>query len=278
MSARKPAVSGALRGIARRHRRCNLAVSVEVVMRQFTQCGRLLVISVLAVGAISLGKRGVAQEVEVDAPDAAESGSVPGSVVAPSSYLELIAPLRDKIDLELYGFYVGDLKVPVAQVDLPIRTTKFLTITPSYMSYRVPASGLDEIAGQPGAFTDAYDEHQFRIAATVRFSIGKFRIDDRNMYVRRFQPAPADDSNRYRNRIRVVYPLAVKGNVWATFAAYEAYYDEGRNGGWNKNRVWAGVRLPLNKHLSFEPSYLWEGNQGTKDVHYLMFGLIVRTK
>jgi hypothetical protein len=116
------------------------------------------------------------------------------------------------------------------------------------------------------------------MAATVRFSIGKFRIDDRNMYVRRFQPAPADDSNRYRNRIRVVYPLAVKGNVWATFAAYEAYYDEGRNGGWNKNRVWAGVRLPLNKHLSFEPSYLWEGNQGTKDVHYLMFGLIVRTK
>jgi hypothetical protein len=30
--------------------------------------------------------------------------------------------------------------------------------------------------------------------------------------------------------------------------------------------------------VSFQPSYMWENTNGIKDLHYLMFGLIFRTK
>ena len=69
----------------------------------------------------------------------------------------------------------------------------------------------------------------------------------------------------------------MNGHVLRPFASYEAYYDRG-NGGWNKDRVWTGVTVPLNKHVSFEPSYLWERSDGLKDINYLLFGLIVNTK
>ena len=131
----------------------------------------------------------------VDAPTAAcrtDAGDGRGSVFAPSAWLVLITPVQKRIALKLYGFYIGELDVPVAQVDVPIRTTKFLTITPSYMYYSVPASGLNKLAPQPAGFTDSYEEHQFRIDGTVAFSVRKFEISVRNMYVRRFRP----DSSR----------------------------------------------------------------------------------
>jgi hypothetical protein len=74
----------------------------------------------------------------------------------------------------------------------------------------------------------------------------------------------------------VAYPLAFKGRIWKPFASYEAFYDQGS--GWTKNRVWTGVTVPIEKHVSFQPSYMWESTNGIKDVHYLMFGLIFRTK
>jgi hypothetical protein len=210
---------------------------------------------------------------EVDAP----SGSGSGSVVAPSAWLELIIPVHPRISLKPYGFYIGDLKVPVAQVDVSIRTTKFLTITPSYMYYSVPASGLNKLAPEPGGFSDSYGEHQFRLDGTVAFSLRKFEISVRNMYVRRFRPSPADDSNRYRGRLMIAHPLAVQGSTWKPFASYETYYDGG-GGGWNKDRVWAGVTLPLMKQVLLQPSYMFEMSEGLKDVHYLLFGLIISTR
>ena len=105
------------------------------------------------------------------------------------------------------------------------------------------------------------------------FSIHKFEISDRNMYVRRF--LPTNEINRYRNKIAVAHPLSVKGHIFKPFASYEAFYDQGS--GWTKNRVWAGVTVPLAKHVLFQPAYMWEGTRGIEDLHYLMFGLIFRT-
>ena len=223
------------------------------------------------IGLVSLAQPCVAQE--VDAP----TGSGSGSVFAPSSWVMVNVPVQERIGLKLSGFYIGELDVPVAQIDIPIRTAKFLTITPSYMYYSAPASGLNKLAPAPGGFTDSYGEHQFRIDGTVAFSVRKFEISVRNMYVRRFRPTPADDSNRYRGRLTIAHPLAVRGSTWKPFASYETYYDGG-GGGWNKDRVWAGVTLPLMKQVSFQPSYLLEMSEGLNDVHYLLFGLIVSTK
>jgi hypothetical protein len=236
-------------------------------MQGFTKFALHLVPTFLALWLIFLGGRCVAQEVDVP------SGRGSGSVVAPTGWAELIAPVQQRIDLKFYGFYIGELKAPSAQFDATFRVTKFLSITPSYLYYSVPADGLNELSNRSRGFTRTVEEQQFRIDGTVMFSIHKFEVSDRNMYVRRF--LPTNEINRYRNRIAVAHPLAVKDHIWKPFASYEAFHDQGS--GWTKNRVWAGVTVPLARNVSFQPSYMWEGTKGIKDLNYLMFGLIFRT-
>src|SRR4029077_3946887 len=188
-----------------------------------------LVICLLSLWALSFAK-------EVDVP----SGRGNGSVHAPTGWEELIAPVHHRIDLKLYGFYIGELKAPSAQFDATFRATKFLSITPSYLHYSVPADGLNELANRTRGFTRTVEEHQFRIDGTVMFSIHKFEISERNMYVARFLPTytyagqslPEKEINRYRNRIAVAHPLTVKGHTVKPFTSYEAFYDQGS--GWTK--------------------------------------------
>ena len=189
----------------------------------------------------------------------------------------MLVPVHDRVAVNTYGFYYGEVKAPVAQVDVPVRVTKFLTVTPSYLYYEVPPSGLDKASKHPLGATDTFEENQFRIDATVRFSVHNFEIAERNMYVRRFRPN--DAINRYRQRIGIAHPITVDGRIWKAFANYEAFY-EGQNGGWNRNRLSAGMTMPVQKHVSFQPSYIWEDNRirGMKDVSYLQFGVIVSTR
>jgi hypothetical protein len=243
-------------------------------MRTLTRFARYLVPSVLVVGLMSLGAQCAGQE--VGAPDAPGGHGERGSVVAPSPWLVVSSPVRQGVDLKLSTFYIGEFNVPVVQVDVPIRAARFLTITPSYLYNRVPASGLNKMTPEPLGATDSYEENQFRVDATVMVPIHKFEISARNMYVRRFRPSPADDINRYRGRIGIAHPLAVRGRIWKPFASYESFYE--RKGGWNRDRIWSGVTVPVTRHLMFQPSYMWETSPGTRDVNYLLLGVIVNTK
>ena len=181
-------------------------------MRMFKKFARYLAPGVLVACVVSLGTPCAAQEVDVP------TGRGTGSVTAPTGWVELIAPVQQRVDLKLYGFYIGEVKAPSAQLDATFRATKFLSITPSYLYYSVPASGLHELANLSQGFTHRVEEHQFRIDGTVMFSIHKFEISERNMYVRRFRPTytyagsslPAKEINRYRTRIAVAHPLTVK--------------------------------------------------------------------
>jgi hypothetical protein len=249
-----------------------------MVMRALTRFARYLVPSALVVFLMSAAAPCAAQE-NVDAPTVPagpDLGDGRGSLFAPSAWLVVSTPVQKQIDLKLYGFFIGDLNAPVTQVDIPLRTTKFLTVTPSYMYYSVPASGLNELSPHPGRFTDSYEEHQFRVDGTVAFSVRKFEISGRNMYVRRFRPAPATDMNRYRGRIAVAHPLTVQGRTWKQFASYETFYE--RNAGWNRTRLWTGVTLPVNKRVFLQPSYMWESSKGSRDINYVLVGLIVNTR
>jgi hypothetical protein len=105
------------------------------------------------------------------------------------------------------------------------------------------------------------------------FPIRNFEISVRNMYVRRFRPAPAEDMNRFRTRIGVAHLLTVGNRTMKPFAAYEPYYEHD-NGGWNRHRIWTGVTVPLQKHVSIQPSYMWESSEGARSVNYVLFGLI----
>jgi hypothetical protein len=82
--------------------------------------------------------------------------------------------------------------------------------------------------------------------------------------------------NRYRGRISIAHPLAVHGRIWKPFASYEAFYEP--KAGWNRDRIWSGVTLPVNKRVFVQPSYMWERSDGSRDIHYLLFGLIVNTR
>jgi hypothetical protein len=144
------------------------------------------------------------------------------------------------------------------------------------MYYSAPARGLNKLTPQPGRFTDSYDEHQFRIDGTVAFAVRKFEISARNMFVRRFRPDQAADMNRYRGRIAIAHPVAVQGHIWKPFASYETFYE--RPGGWNRERMWTGVALPLQKHVFLQPSYMRETSEGGRAVDYVLLGLIVNTR
>src|ERR1700719_1254794 len=123
------------------------------LMRGLTRFAWYVSPSVLVACLVSLGASCAAQEVDVP------NGRGSGSVTAPTGWVELIAPVQQRVDLKLYGFYIGELKAPSAQVDATIRATKFLSITTSYLYYSVPASGLNELANLSRPFTSRYEEH-----------------------------------------------------------------------------------------------------------------------
>jgi hypothetical protein len=190
-------------------------------MRGFTRFASPLALGFLVICLLSLGGQCVAQEVNVPI------GRGSGPLFAPTGWVELIAPvLNDRVDLQFYGFYIGNISAPAAQFDATFHATKFLSITPSYNYYSIPPSGLNDLANHTRGFTHTFQEHQFRIDAELKFSIRKFEISERNMYVSRFLPIyvfrgrilPAIQINRYRNRIMVAHPLAVKGHIWKPFA------------------------------------------------------------
>jgi hypothetical protein len=233
---------------------------------------------VLMLAMLSVGSPSAAQE-SVDAPTlpgGPDVGDGRGSLVAPSAWLVVNTPVAKQIDLKLYAFYIGSLEVPVAQADVPIRAMKFLTVTPSYMYYSAPASGLNRLPRQEARFSSSYEEHQFRIDGTMAFAFRGFEISARNMFVRRFRPDSAADMNRYRGRIAIAHPLTVQGQILKPFASYESFYE--RPAGWNRERVWTGVTLPLTKRLLFQPSYLWETSEGSRAIQYVLFGVIVNTR
>jgi len=246
-------------------------------MRTLTRCARYLVPSFLVVGLVSLGAPCAAQEVDPPgAPGAPDAHEGRGSVVAPSPWLVVSTPVRQGVDLKLSTFYIGEFNVPVVQVDVPIRAARFLTITPSYLYNWVPASGLNKMTPQPLGATDSYEENQFRIDGTVAFSVRNFEIYARNMYVRRFRPTPLEDMNRYRGRIGVAHPFKIQGRTVKPFASYESFYE--RTGGWNRDRIWTGVTVPVHKQVMLQPSYLWESSLGSRTINYVLLGLIVNTK
>ena len=79
-----------------------------------------------------------------------------------------------------------------------------------------------------------------------------------------------------RSNLRSRIPLPFKAASGNRSPSYEAFYEP--KAGWNRDRIWSGVTLPLNKRVFVQPSYMWESSEGNRDVHYVLFGLIVNTR
>lgn len=207
-----------------------------------------------------------AQEVEA-------SGKGGTALFSPADYIELSTPLTNRIAVNAYGFYLGNVRASIALLEVPLSVQKHFKVTPSYLFINVPPTGLSLLAGEPAAAR--YHENQFRLAGTFVATVHSFTISDRNMYVRRF--TATGDFNRYRNKLYLAHPLSLGSYTVTPFVFDEVYHDF-LPGKWLR-RNWAvvGVDMPLNRHLTFQPSYIRQDDHFLRSVNFLGVGLIIKT-
>ena len=224
----------------------------------------LLVLECVCVLALSAS----GQEVEASGSETSD-----GAAFSNAGYVELIMPLTSKVGVNTYGFYLGNLGVSIALLEVPISVQKHLLLTPSCLFVDVPPSGLSLLTTKPSYRT--YQENQVRIAGTILATWHGFLFSDRSMYVRRF--TPFGDFNRYRNRVYVSHPVTVEQYKMTPFFFYEVYHDF-QQGPWPR-RSWyvAAVDMPITKYLSFQPSYIRQDDQYLRSVNFLGTALLIRT-
>ena len=60
--------------------------------------------------------------------------------------------------------------MPIALAEVSFKANKYLKLTPGYLYVAIPPSGLDQLTGL-SVFTQKYEEHQFRMAASIFCSV-----------------------------------------------------------------------------------------------------------
>ena len=215
---------------------------------------------------LSLLRVAVAQEVE-------GNGKSSGAIFSPADYIEITTPITTRLIVNTYGFYVGNLHTSIALLEVPTIVQKHLVVTPGYMFVNVPPVGLSLLANRTA--NQSYHENQVRFAATVQTAWHGFIFSDRNMYVRRF--TPTSEVNRYRNKIYVAHPLSFDSYKVNPFIFEEMYHDFVPGKWLRRNWFVAAVDMPINRHLTFQPSYIRQDDQVLRSVNFLGVALIIRT-
>src|SRR5258708_24916120 len=114
---------------------------------------RLVLCGVLLLAAVS----SKAQEVE-------GSGTNGGAAFSPVEYLQVTVPVTERVTVNTYGFYIGNVRASIALLEVPVMLQKHFSVAPSYLFINVPASGLSLLTGK--AASGNYHEQQFRLAGT----------------------------------------------------------------------------------------------------------------
>lgn len=215
-------------------------------------CANLLVL--LAIGLTA------AQSIDIPS-QTSETGD--GSNVYAVATLGASVPLAERVDLNMSGSYAGgDAVVKVVQADLPIRISKFLTLTPGYFGlFLPPTNGRRD------------PDHRVRGAATARLSFRGFSFSDRNLFERRFRNSR--DSTRYRNQIRVERPLTIRGFAVTPFVSNEVFYDFSVRA-WTRNHTALGVRKTFAKRYTGDLFYQHENAQNAANNNLFFVALTIR--
>jgi Protein of unknown function (DUF2490) len=201
------------------------------------------------------------------------SGKSGSSVFSPADYLQLTTPITDHMAVNTYGFYLGNVRAGIALLEVPLTLQKHFMITPSCLFVDVSPNGFTLLTG--ASASESYRENQFRLAGTAMTSWHRFTISDRNMYVRRF--TPTGEVNRYRNRLYIAHPLSL-GSYKVTPFWFDEVYHDFQSGSWlRRNWVVAAVDMPMNQHLTFQPSYIRQDDRFLRSVNFLGVALIIKT-
>ncbi len=150
-----------------------------------------------------------------------------------------------------------------AGVAVNLRLNKYLSIVPSYRA----------IWSQPEETRHAF-EHRYFVDVTPRLPLGKgFTVQDRNRFERR-------DINdqwawRYRNRPQIERVIKLHEHSLTPYLAAELFYDS-RSHAWSRKQFWAGLRVPMNTHLTFDVHYSRNLDQRARPGRWHVIGLFTR--
>jgi hypothetical protein len=97
-------------------------------------------------------------------------------------------------------------------------------------------------------------EYRLAVDGTFRWTFGKLVVSDRNRVERRFFTS-GQHYNRYRNRIQIEHPLRFGSRQLRLTMGDEVQYDAAF-GAWNRNRIAAGVGIPLHEGVELEVYYM----------------------
>jgi len=116
---------------------------------------------------------------------------------------------------------------------------------------------------------DHVNERRWLLEGTLKGSLGPLKISDRNRIS--YRDRSSTDEWRYRNRIKLSYPIPVKKITLAPFVSEEIFW-QWNEGSYNQNRIQMGVAAKLNQHVSLSLYYMIKSNRKGEDwddVHIL---------
>jgi len=226
--------------------------------------GRLALLVCLATAAHGLSLK--RQELE-------GAGKTGGSLFSPADYFEVSTPLTDRVAINAYGFYLGNMKAEIALAEASVRVSKAISVTSSYLYIAVPTVGLSQLTGETQS--SGYHEHQFRQAASFATSWRNFNISDRNMYALRL--IGTGNINRYRNRIYISRSVSAGPFRFTPFVFDEVYHDFASGRWLRRNWIVGGADLPANRYMTFQLSDIRQDDSSLRSVNFLGLAIILRS-
>lgn len=143
--------------------------------------------------------------------------------------------LRDNItDLYYYNFEGGALYSP----------SRFIDFGPFYR-YEQQKSDKGRIVSN----------NQYYLEITPKYTIRKFQLSNRGR-IEYNDRNVGSDYWRYRNRVKIAYPLKFAKVAVSPYVSDEFFWDI-TNHSVNQNRFGGGLAWKLSKHVTFTTYYLW---------------------
>ena len=150
-----------------------------------------------------------------------------------------------------------------AGVAVNVRLNKYLTLVPSYRA----------IWSQPEETRHTF-EHRYFVDVIPRLPLGKgFTILDRNRFERR--DIGEQWAWRYRNRPQIERVVKFHERTLTPYLAGEFFYDS-RSQAWIRKQFWAGLRVPINTHLTCDLHYSRNLDQRARPGHWHVIGMMTR--
>jgi hypothetical protein len=117
-------------------------------------------------------------------------------------------------------------------------------------------------------------EERVTFGANLRVPVGKFALNSRNWFERRWRN-PQVDAWRYRNRVQLERPFKIGKAKLTWFVNDEFFYDWSLDG-WVRNRFAVGASHVFNKHLTLDVYAMRQNDGRTRPGDVNIIGTVTR--